>query len=213
MTDSEGVVKYELVHTPGPLPAEVDPAALFDAFVQCRGRGLIGHDPNRYDGAAYGNLSLRAPTGFVISATQTGARGALGPDDLAWVTAAEPGHDRIHATGPAHPSSEAMTHAEIYRSRPDVGAVIHVHSPTIWQHAAELDLPLTDPDAAYGTPAMAAAFARLLPDLPAGRPGLIVMGGHTDGVVAFGTDMAAALGRLLATLDHAVALDREAPGA
>ena len=206
MTESEGVIQYRLDYRPGDLPAAVDLQPLFDAFARCRVRGLIGQDPARYEGLAFGNISLRAPSGFVISGTQTGGRSALRADDLAWVEAFNADGNRLSASGPARPSSEAMTHGQIYRELPAVNAVIHVHSPLIWQHARTLDLPVTADSAGYGTPAMAREMRRLLRAPGHGDQGLIAMGGHEDGVVAFAADMGGAEELLFAALTDAARL-------
>ena len=199
MPDTEGVIQYELDYRPGELPTRPDPAPLLAWFRRCRAAGLIGQDPSRYDGYAYGNISLRADPGFLITGNQSGGRTALAPGDLAWVHGCDTERNRLEATGPARPSSEAMSHGEIYRALPEVRAVIHVHSPALWHAAAALGLPITDPSAGQGTPAMAREIRRLL----RGRPsdGLLAMGGHEDGIIAFGPDMDAAGRRLLDALD------------
>jgi ribulose-5-phosphate 4-epimerase/fuculose-1-phosphate aldolase len=199
MPETEGVIQYELDYRPDELPGRPDPAPLLAWFVRCRAAGLIGQDPRRYDGYAYGNISLRADPGFLISGSQTGGKAALAPGDLAWVRAFDTDRNRLEATGPARPSSEAMSHGEIYRTLPHVRAVIHVHSPALWQAAAAVGLPVTDPAAGYGTPAMAREVRRLLRGQP--RDGLLAMGGHEDGIIAFGPDMDAAGRRLLDALE------------
>ncbi len=204
MHRSEGVIQYRLDYRRGALPPDVGLAALFRWFRRCRGHDLIGQAPGRYDGLAYGNVSMRAGTGFVITGTQTGGHASLAPEDLAWVLDFDAAHNRLTATGPARPSSEAMTHGQVYRALAAAGAVIHVHSPAIWQQAAALGLPTTAATAAYGTPAMVAEVERLLAP-PAGVPGLIVMGGHEDGVISYGADMDAAGRLLLDTLARATA--------
>ncbi len=190
MTESEGVIQYTLDFTRGALPADCDPGPLLNWFGHCRDRDLIGQDPQLYDGYAYGNISRRAPHGFIISGTQTGGKATLHASDLAWVLDFDSATNRLRATGPARPSSEAMTHGEIYRALPGIAAVIHVHSRQLWQSAGSLGLPTTDPTARYGTPAMADAVRRLLVAQPNG--GVIAMGGHEDGIIAYGTDMDAA---------------------
>lgn len=199
----EGVVKYLLDYRPSPLPANLDLQPLRDWFQRCRERGLIGRDPTRYDGLAYGNISVRAGDGFVISATQTGGEPELSPDRLAWVSAFDPGANRLNAGGPAPPSSEAMTHGQIYRALPRVGGVIHVHSPVLWRAADRLSIPATPVDVAYGTPAMADAVDRLLRAVPECPAGLLSMGGHEDGIVAYGSDLDAAGAALLDALARA----------
>lgn len=202
MTESEGVTRYQLDYRPGELPSDADVSGIFRGFDRCRGSGLIGQDPGRYDGYAYGNISVRANRGFVISGTQTGGKPHLAHEDLAWVEDFDLTRNWLRATGPARPSSEAMTHGQIYRALPAVRAVIHVHSVPIWQQAGSLGLPLTAPGAAYGTPAMANEVRRLLAS-SSGDAGVFVMGGHEDGVVAYASDMDSAGGLVLELLERA----------
>jgi L-fuculose-phosphate aldolase len=69
-----------------------------------------------------GNLSLRTPSGFVI--TPSGLPyAAMGAADLV-----ECGADGV-PRGPGRPSSEWRLHAAVYRARPDAQAVVHTHSP------------------------------------------------------------------------------------
>lgn len=200
MTESEGVIKYRLDYRPGELPVQTDLNPLFRWFNRCRRLGLIGRDPDRYQGLAYGNISQRTGRGFVISGTQTGGNASLRAGDLAWVVDFDTTENWLRAGGPSRPSSEAMTHGQVYRAIPEVNAVIHVHSAPIWNHARELGLPMTPPSAAYGTPAMAAAVERLLGTGGRQSTGILAMGGHEDGVVAYGTDMDRAGELLLTTL-------------
>ena len=201
MTESEGVIQYTLDFSPGTLPPDCDPAPLFDWFGRCRDRQLIGQDARRYDGYAYGNISLRTAHGFIISGTQTGGKHTLKTSDLAWVLDFDSARNRLRAVGPAKPSSEAMTHGEVYQTLPQINAVIHVHAKRLWQSAHRLGLPTTDPTVRYGTPAMAAAVRQLLQANPTG--GVIAMGGHEDGIIAYGTDMAEAGAHLLRAFSQA----------
>jgi ribulose-5-phosphate 4-epimerase/fuculose-1-phosphate aldolase len=71
-----------------------------------------------------GNLSVRASGGgFWITPTGMGA-GDTGPDDLVAV-----GDDGVPRFGRWAPSTEWPFHRAVYRARPDLGAVVHVHSP------------------------------------------------------------------------------------
>lgn len=204
MTDSEGVIQYRLDHHDGELPAEADYEGLFDWFARCRQRDLLGRDPLRYGGYAYGNISVRAASGgFVISGTQTGGKPSLGRDDLAWVRHFDSAANTLTAQGPARPSSEAMTHGEVYATLASIGAVIHAHSPAIWDTATDLGLPVTDAAASYGTPAMAREVRRLLRATP--QAGVIAMGGHEDGVIAYAATMPEAGALLLDALARAAA--------
>jgi hypothetical protein len=166
--------------------------------------GLIGRDPGLYDGYAYGNISVRAGRGFVISGTQTGGKATLTAEDLAWVQDVDPARNRLRATGPVRPSSEAMTHGQIYLTLPAAAAVIHAHSAMIWRRATALGLPLTAPEAGYGTPAMAAEVGRLLATATSDSGGF-AMGGHEDGVAVYAADMDTAGGLMLDLLARASA--------
>lgn len=213
MAKQEGVIKFELVYTSGPaLPAETL-AELNGWRDALYARRLIGQDPARYGGYGYGNLSCRlapfdAPPSarrFAISGTQTGHLAALGPEHYALVLACEPEHNRIVATGPIRPSSESLTHGAVYAIDAALRCVLHVHSPELWQQAAQLHLPITDPAVPYGSPEMAAEVRRLFAETAVAERRVFVMGGHEDGIIAFGPTIAAAGDALLAawTMAHA----------
>lgn len=69
-----------------------------------------------------GNLSVRAGTGFLI--TPTGMDYAsLECADLPWMSL------EGEARGRRRPSSEWRFHRDLYAARPEVGAVLHAHSP------------------------------------------------------------------------------------
>jgi hypothetical protein len=197
--DSEGVVKYHLEFRPAPAM----PWSLIENLEGWRRLlfrlGLVGRDPYRYDGLAYGNVSRRDPGGgFLISGTQTGALEQLTAEHYCRVTAADAAANRLAAEGPIPPSSEALTHAAVYAARSEAECVLHVHCPELWEAAEALAIRATGRDIPYGTPAMAAAVEALLayPDTR-----VIAMGGHRDGLIAFGAtpeDAALPLLRLLA---------------
>lgn len=209
MTGQEGVIKFQLLHTPGP------PLALKQVVQLMAWRGilhqleLVGADPNRYDGLGFGNLSRRIalPSAFgtarpfIISGTQTGFLRELAPEHFTTVSECVPEANRVVSFGPIEPSSEAMTHAAIYGFDPNLRNVIHVHSPRIWRAAVRLKLPRTPESAACGTLAMAEAVREVLREGPTRKLRCFVMGGHEDGVIAFGRTMdqaGTALLRLLA---------------
>lgn len=186
MTGREGVIKFDLDFRPGPPPAAARLCELEAWRTIFRRLGLLGQDPARYAGLGFGNLSRRAETvtTFVISGTQTGGRERLAPADYTTVTACEPRRNRVAATGLTPPSSEALSHGVLYQADPRIDWVMHLHSPEIFAASQRLKLPTTDPAAPYGSPAMADEISRLAP--AAGWPGLLVMGGHEDGILAFG---------------------------
>ncbi len=214
MIQQEGVIKFDLEFREAPpLPEEAlrEINAWRKVLYLLR---LIGQDPDRYDGFGFGNISRRLPPGagaggrqaFIISGTQTGGLTDLGPEHYTTVLEASPERNRLVATGPIRPSSESLTHGELYALEPSLKFIMHVHSPEIWHHAALLGLPRTEPAAAYGTPAMAAETRRLLADPAVRAGGIFAMGGHEDGLVAFGRTAEAAGTVLLLTLARALQL-------
>ena len=69
-----------------------------------------------------GNVSAREGGGFWITPAAI-PYAALGPEDAVFVDAAG------EAFGRHRPSSEWRLHAAIYAARPEIGAVVHTHSP------------------------------------------------------------------------------------
>lgn len=214
----EGVIKFAATHQAAPLSRGAQEVVqllagwrriLFDLE-------LLGKEPARYQGAAFGNLSARlgpfpgerGARAFAITGTQTSGRRDLGPEDFCLVTAANVKRNHVTSHGPAMPSSESMTHATVYDASPTIRAVFHVHAPAIFQ--ARLPLPETAPGVDYGTPEMALEVARLwrASSLPETR--VFVMRGHEDGVVAFGKSVDEAGGALIAVLARALAPARTA---
>ena len=201
MTETEGVIKYALDFTRGDAPALDHALGQLDAWRSILHRlGLVGQTPARYDGYGFGNVSVRAGAGFLISGTQTGKPEHLGAAGYAHVTACNPQTNAVAATGAVKPSSESLTHGAVFALDSKIDCVLHVHSPEIWHARARLGLPCTAADVPYGTPAMAAAVAALYANtgLRCGR--VFGMDGHEDGVVAFGEDPAHAGQALLTAL-------------
>jgi hypothetical protein len=185
----EGVIKFQLQFTPGSLPDGLPLADLIAWQRIMQALGLLGRDPDRYGGLAYGNLSLRIEgNGFVISASQCADQPLPTLDHYSLVTAWDCNANRIVASGPARPSSESLTHAALYDADPAIGCIVHGHSPHIWQHRDTLGLASTAEQVAYGTPEMAIEMGRLYQDRGFRGCGALTMGGHRDGVVSFGRD-------------------------
>lgn len=182
--------------------------------------GLVGVLP---DGIGFGNVSLRIPgTGrFLVSGTGTGRFPTLLPEHVTEVLAYDAARNWLRCRGPVQASSESLSHAAVYASRAagssdsidssdpfhsGIAAVIHVHHGGMWE-ALLGRVPTTDPAAEAGTPEMAFAIGALLRDPAARREGLFVMGGHRDGLMAFGASLEEACGRVLGALE-CLAADR-----
>ncbi|RME70408.1 MAG: class II aldolase/adducin family protein [Chloroflexi bacterium] len=215
MSQQEGVVKFQLEFKPAP-PLPFDTLAELDAWRRIMVLlELIGQSPDRYGGYGYGNISQRIPPfdlppaqpRFVITGTQTGGLPHLSAGHYVTVLECYPEENRVVAEGPIRPSAESLTHWMVYTQDPQARWVMHAHSPHIWRHAAALNLPVTRPDVPYGTPEMAAEVGRLFAETDVQARGIFSMGGHEDGIIAFGPTAAAAGMVLVTTLAQAMALD------
>jgi len=214
LNQQEGVIKFALEFREAP---PLPDAALREINAWRKVLYLLrltGQDPARYGGLGYGNISQRlepydAPPErrrFVVSGTQTGGLAELDVGHYTTVVESYPKANRLVAEGPIRPSSESLTHGALYALDVSLRFIMHAHSPEIWRHAAALGIPRTDPAAAYGTPEMAAETRRLLRDEAVRAGGIFAMGGHEDGLVAFGRTAEAAGTVLLRALARAFQL-------
>jgi ribulose-5-phosphate 4-epimerase/fuculose-1-phosphate aldolase len=190
VADQEGVINFAYNLQPADAAiAEVELSASLGGWRTVFKRlGLIGQDAGRYGGFGFGNLSARdveRPDEFVISASQTGVLATLQDKHLVRITGYSLERFWVDATGTLPPSSETLTHAMIYAADPRISWVFHCHSPEIWQRAADLAIPCTETDVAYGSQQMVAAVAALL-DKHQSRPLLFATLGHEDGVFCCG---------------------------
>jgi ribulose-5-phosphate 4-epimerase/fuculose-1-phosphate aldolase len=190
----DGVISYNLQLSPAP-PLPWARLQVLDGWRQILYLlGLIGRDPRRYGGFAFGNISRRllpadAPAGcrpFVISGSQTGGLARLSARHYVTVLKCSAEEALVVAAGQIPPSAEALTHAALYDADDGVRFVMHVHCPELWRQAGTLGIARTDVAAAGGTVDLARAIAELLEDPAVRRRGLFAMGGHEDGLVAFG---------------------------
>jgi len=187
MTEQEGVIKYRLVFRETAAMRDHNFDDLNFWHAKFKRAGILGQDPNRYQGLGFGNLSQRIDREtFLISGTQTGYLNHLSADDYALVTHTDIKNNRIEAEGLIKPSSESLTHAAIYALDDCIQFVFHVHSPKLWHSRSKLGMAQTEPDVEYGTPAMAEEIKRLR-DAGGFQVGnLLAMVGHEDGIISFG---------------------------
>ncbi len=198
-----GVIQFECRWTNGPAP---DDNSAIKSLTAWRRRmaalGLIGVTK---EGIGFGNISVRHVEGcgeFVISGSQTGALKSLTRAHLSVVTDFNLDENWVACRGPVRASSESLTHGIVYRLRPDVGGVIHVHNIELWA-ASTRWIPRTRPEVEAGTPEMADEVARVLTDVSSGRPAAINMGGHEGGLIAVGPSLDTAGDLLVKLLERA----------
>lgn len=217
---SEGAVRFEVRHETRPLEERVhgETARVLSAWREILANlRLLGQDPARYEGLGYGNVSARVgPFGdvargrrrFLVTGTQTAAVAHATLREYCLVEAWDLEGNRVTSAGLVAPSSESLTHAALYDASPAVRVVLHAHAPELWRQARALGLPVTHPDAANGTPAMALEAQRLYRDGTFASTRVAAMGGHEDGVLAFGGTAAEAGAALVAQLARALAAGR-----
>jgi hypothetical protein len=209
----EGVIRFDLEFTaasPVTIPALDELNAWRRILWQL---GLIGQDSKRYGGYGFGNISRRLPPfdapenhrPFIISGSQTGHLRELSATGFATVSHYDAGRNRVVASGPVKPSSESLTHGSVYNANNYIRFIFHVHSPDIWHCASIMNLPATDASVPYGTPAMAREVERLFKTVDHIETGVFVMGGHEDGVIAFGHTLDEAGSVLVRALAHSYA--------
>lgn len=212
MENSEGVIKFSLSFTSESCLGKESVArvSILNGWRHILYRlQLIGQSPGRYLGYGFGNISIRAavpPGAFIISGTQTGGKPFLQSSDYALVTSCDPMTNSVSALGESRPSSESLTHGQLYQLDIDIGSVVHVHCPEIWRQAKTLGLPLTSKNAAYGTPEMALEVEKLFRAAAVHEKRIFVLAGHEDGVVSFGRNVAEACAVLLETFGAACSL-------
>lgn len=144
--------------------------------------GLIGAYP---DAIGFGNLSIRNSfSSFIISGSATGSFKILSKKHYSLVTDYDIHKNSVSCTGLSKASSESMSHAVIYDTNPKVNAVIHVHHNNMWNCYFE-KLPTTKKKAKFGTPEMALEIKKLAYK----SSGIIIMGGHPEGIITYGKSL------------------------
>ena len=183
----EGVVKYRSDWQEADPVAAENIADLMDWRDRLHSWGLISVYEN---GIGFGNVSVRIGSScqFVISGTQTAHLPTLGPESYCTVTEFNLEQNFLGCRGPVPASSESLTHAAIYLHRDDVGAIIHVHNPKLWQQLL-FKIPTTRKEIPYGTPQMALEMFRLFEEENLADRQILAMAGHEDGIICFGSTL------------------------
>jgi L-ribulose-5-phosphate 4-epimerase len=190
--NEEGVIKFNCrwIQSEPPPPDSI--AELNHWRDRLYGLRLIGSTP---DGIGYGNMSIRSGKEFIITGSGTGVFPKLTPEHYTRVTEYDFGANSLTTIGPIKASSESLTHAALYECDSSINSVIHVHHLKLWKKLLEL-YPSTDASVAYGTPGMASEIKRLFHQTAIPQR-IFAMGGHEEGILSFGKDIAAAAEVLL----------------
>ncbi len=196
----EGVIKFACKWIDGPPPGGHKLRALNEWRQLLYGQGLIGAYA---DGIGYGNISVRDTPSrqFIITGSGTGGLERLTSQHFTCVLDYDLEGNYVQCKGPIQASSETLTHASFYEASRSINAVIHVHHDVLWQTYRN-KLPTTSSQVAYGTPEMAREVSRLLKDSDRPAKQLVIMGGHEEGVMAYGSSLGHAASILLNCCDR-----------
>jgi ribulose-5-phosphate 4-epimerase/fuculose-1-phosphate aldolase len=191
----EGYVKYTAYWDMAAPPAESAIHAINELRSALWQMNLIGaYTTGELAGIGFGNISTRAPFGegeFIISGTQTGDFPHLSAAHYTTVVAYNISENWLHCRGEIQASSESLTHAAVYESAPDCSVVIHIHHKKWWDVLCG-KLPTTPAHVPYGTPEMGEAVQHLYRTSALPQVRVFAMGGHDEGLIAFGDTPAAA---------------------
>ena len=159
---------------------------IFEQINSCRKElfdlNLIGAYPN---GIGFGNISSRTSNSeFIISGSATGNISDLKLSDYSLVRDFDIVKNKVDCIGLTKASSESMSHAIIYQSNPLINTVIHIHHFKMWDKYIDI-LPTTSRNAKFGTPDIAFEIKKLVKS----NSGIIIMGGHQEGVIAYGENL------------------------
>jgi ribulose-5-phosphate 4-epimerase/fuculose-1-phosphate aldolase len=174
------------------------PAEVFSNLEKYRSElyqlGLIGMYPN---GIGFGNISVKNSSGsFYITGSATGKYPSLETRHYAEVLSYNFAQNRLSCIGLTKASAESLTHAAVYEAIPEVRAVVHVHCLWLWEKLLD-NYPTTSPEIEYGTPEMAIAVRELATETATQECKIIVMGGHEEGILAFGRNLEEATNEII----------------
>lgn len=178
----EGVIKFNIVWNNLPLQFNV-PSELMLWRDKMHELKLIGEYNDI--GIGYGNISVKLEEGILISGTQTGNIYPIKSTDFSLVTEYNMSKNWVQCTGLIKASAESLTHAAFYDADNNIKAIIHIHNQDLWDRYIDV-LPTSDKSVSYGTAEMAGEIKRLFKETNLAQKKVMVMGGHVEGLIAFG---------------------------
>jgi ribulose-5-phosphate 4-epimerase/fuculose-1-phosphate aldolase len=192
---NEGYVKYQCNWTKEEIGI---PEEIFQSLEKYRSDlyklGLIGMYP---DGIGFGNISVQSsPNTFYITGSSTGQFANLGTHHYAKVLSYSFVQNSLTCVGLTKASAESLTHGAVYEVVPEAKAVVHIHCFWLWKKLLN-NYPTTSSEIEYGTPEMAEAVQALAKTLRPNDEKIIVMGGHREGILAFGRDLEEATNQII----------------
>lgn len=181
----EGVIKFNCNWEDNKLPINV-PVQLMEWRDKMHELKLIGEYEDIKIG--YGNISIQTTLGILISGTQTGNIYPIAAKDFSLVTSYDMAQNSLDCIGKLKASAESLTHAAFYDADSSIKAVIHIHSRDLWDGLID-KIPTSKREVPYGTAEMASEIIRLFKETSIQQNKIMVMGGHDEGIIAFGKNL------------------------
>jgi ribulose-5-phosphate 4-epimerase/fuculose-1-phosphate aldolase len=185
----EGKIRFNISFVSAEVPSD---ARIEELKEWCRRFQRSGLTPE-FEGNYTGNLSFRFREGLVITASGLKSKENLSNDCFVYVKNYDEPTNTVYIEGSRQPSSEAVMHYLIYKTRKEVNAVFHGHNKAIIMNAEKLGFPVTEREYDPGTIELAKECLKVL-----GAKKLIVLRNH--GFVSLGRTMKKAGELALATL-------------
>ena len=179
--EGEGLIKYNVEFEEKELSSEISVKEINSLREELHMMELIGVDE---DNVGFGDLSTRYRGGFIITGHDTGAHPKLNTHHYSYVTDFSIEKNLVKCTGEVMASSKSLSHGAIYGFDKKIMWVAHIHSDKLWNKHKHV-LPTTDPEHLYGTIELVDNMIRLYKENELGGK-VIVIGGHEDGIIAFG---------------------------
>ena len=185
----EGKIRFNISFVSAEVPSDSKIDELKEWSERFQRNGLTPE----FEGNYTGNLSFRFREGLVITASGLKSKQNLSNDCFVYVKNYDEQSNTVYVEGSRQPSSEAVMHYLIYKTRKEVNAVFHGHNDAIIMNAEEMKFPVTEKEHEPGTIELAKEALKVL-----GDKNLIVLKNH--GFVSLGRTMKEAGELALATL-------------
>jgi len=185
----EGKIRFNIIFVSHEIPRDARIDELKEWSERFQRNGLTPEIEGNYTG----NLSFRSKEGFVITASGLKSKENLSNDCFVYVKNYDEQSNTVYIEGRRQPSSEAVMHYLIYKTRKEVNAVFHGHNDAIIMNAEKLGFPVTEKEHEPGTIELAKEVLKVL-----GNKNLVALKNH--GFVSLGRTMKEAGELALATL-------------
>ena len=185
----EGKIRFNISFVSDQIPSDTRIEELKEWCERFQKGGLTPE----FEGNYTGNLSFRSEVGFVITGSGLKSKQNLSNDCFVYVKSYDEQSNTVYIEGSRQPSSEAVMHFLIYKTRKEINAIFHGHNDTIIMNAEKLGFPVTEKEHEPGTIELAKEVLKVL-----GDKNLIVLKNH--GFVSLGRTMKEAGQLALATL-------------